>query len=623
MKKIIAVTALAVAFLAWRMGAMEQVGQAVTLVTKDGQSTAIAKNKAELFGTLHDLMSDLSEDDQNKQNLEIPIKGIAKKADLEALLKDLDWVEQVRRQKEANESEQQVARRIVSAMPRVDFNRQMLSQLVKAFGGAVYLGQMTLLELYARQITDMIMSDVSMRLLSQGDQEYSDLITKLDCNLVILQYMPGAWVEYWYTIKHDQSVTSVAISAEGNRAVMGSWNKDVMIVSRDEAGIWQNRQEATKFSHTGGITSVAISGDGNTVVTGCSDNSAKILVRDKDGAWQERYSCQPAQSPSEENVVSVAISAGGNAVVIGSFDGNSAKIIERDAAGSWHLRHTIPHAGAVQAVAISAGGNKVVTGARDMKVKIQEKNVAGTWHERGDITHGDFIHAVAISANGDRVVTGCLDKHVRILEPNAGGWQERYRYKYAGFVVSVAISVDGNRVAVGSVGEAKILENTPGGWKDCYSLPNSYRSVAISAEGDRVVTESEDRFAKIIERDAAGKWRERERCRIKCGDRVNSVAISANGNEVVAGSSDHNAKILHIEVLRYLPGLSDFDGLLLIQLLYWAYTNKRKITNAWVGKVLGDISWKDVKPHEQRKIQEWIRDVMPRSLFSTASCSLQ
>ena len=179
-------------------------------------------NQARLFDYFNVMLGDPRFIKQQQRAVNLPEIS----SDLfQELLNDLGWVEQVRAQQQGNETEQQAARRrIVQTMPAVAFDRDALEVLIAQLKAADFLQQASLLELYAHQIADMIMSDASMGLLSQGDQEYVALITNLFPHLKkhIAENMPraGIWLEQ-YTFAHDK-VISVAISADGNKVVTGS-----------------------------------------------------------------------------------------------------------------------------------------------------------------------------------------------------------------------------------------------------------------------------------------------------------------------------------------------------------------------------------------------------------------
>ena len=81
------------------------------------------------------------------------------------------------------------------------------------------------------------------------------------------------WVEQ-YTIWHEYAIESVAISADGNTVVTGSYDETAKIVKLNRYLQWEERYT---IPHEKAIRSVAISADGNTVVTGSYDGMSKIV----------------------------------------------------------------------------------------------------------------------------------------------------------------------------------------------------------------------------------------------------------------------------------------------------------------------------------------------------------
>ncbi len=636
--KIIAVAVLAIGIVAWRMGAMEQesgkkrdagemskniggarstkrqrlqgaheedipVGMIRVILSYD-KVLDVPINQARLFDYFNAMLSsEFREEHVRAVNLPEISSGL-----FQELLKDLDWVEGVRAQQQANETEQQAARRrIVQTMPAVAFDRDALEVLIAQLQAADYLQQASLIELYAHQIADMIISAESMRLLSQSDKEYSDfiiaLITALPSHLAlhILKSMPraGIWLEQ-YTIAHDDGlVDSVAISADGNRVVTGSQDSTAKIVA------WNGNAwiEDHTIRHADIVTSVAISADGNRVVTGSDDNTAKIVAWNGN-AWVEQDTIRHAGM-----VHSVAISADGNRVVTGSQD-NTAKIVAWNG-NAWIEQYTIPHNHSVESVSISADGNRVVTGSQDYKAKIVVWN-GNAWIEQHTIRHNGVVRSVAISADGNKVVTGSGDDRAKIVAWNGNAWIEQHTIRHTIGVNSVAISADGNRVVTGSDDNtAKIVAWNGNAWIEQHTIRDTIgvRSVAISAEGNRVVTGSWDGTARIVVWNG-NAWVEQHT--IPHNDSVVSVAISADGNRVVTGSWDDTAKIVGVGFLpTSLPGISDFNALLFEHLLLWARDKKQKISKMdWINNILNMIQWQKLRREDQAELQKLIRETM-------------
>jgi len=600
-KIIIAFAVIAAGAVTWRHGmAMEQqgapagAGQVRIFKTKNNESVEVPEDRLILFGTINDLLIDAPE------RSDIPVAQFSSAA-LKKIVGDLDWVlHDVMPNMNENVDERDAARTVVRAMPQVQYsNSTELYLAIEALNAADFLNQPSLVERYAREVADMAMSGGAMQLLARGNNQYGAILSQLHDNMqnAILYYMPNFW-----TLQHNDSISSVAISADGKTVVTGSEDKTAKIVKWN-GNTWVEQRTIT---HDRDVTSVAISPDGNTVATGSCDNTAKILTR-KDNTWTEQYRIE------HDGLVSlVAISADGKTVVTGSWD-EAVKIVKWN--GNTWTEHTIHEHDVhyakieeVTSVAISANGNTVVTGWEWNRANIFEWK-DNAWVEQHTIKHDHPVDSVAISADGKTVVTGSWDKTAKIVEWKNNAWVEQHTIKHNDTVYSVAISADGNTVVTGSGDErAKIVTRKGNAWANQHTInhDNSVYSVAISADGNRVVTGSADDTATIATWDGS-RWAERL---IYHDNSVYSVAISADGALVVTGSEDETAKI-SLCLPHSLPEISDFDTRLFEHLLWWAKGSEQKIAKTgWAQNTLDHIRWNAVNFVDKKILQAWIRETM-------------
>ncbi len=214
--------------------------------------------------------------------------------------------------------------------------------------------------------------------------------------------------------------------------------------------------QVAEINHKDIVYSVAISADGTRAITGSRDNTARILERQANGT------CRTAHTINHNNLVSsVAISADGSRAITGSYD-RTARIVERQANGTWRTTHTINHNCWVDSVAISADGSNAISGSSDYTARIVEHQADGTWRTVHTINHNDRITSVAISAGGTRAITGSRNNTARILERQANGtWRTTHTINHNSWVDSVAISADGSNAISGySDYTARIVERT-------------------------------------------------------------------------------------------------------------------------------------------------------------------
>jgi hypothetical protein len=232
---------------------------------------------------------------------------------------------------------------------------------------------------------------------------------------------------------------SVALSADGNTAILGGWGAEGAWVFTRSGSAWS--QQGKKLVGTGAVgkarqgMSVALSADGNTaIVGGWSDNSktgaAWVFTRNG-GVWTQqgkKLVGTDAVGRASQGM-SVALSADGDTAILGGPGDNpwdrsapfglgatgAAWVFTRSGA-VWTQQNKLVSTGAVArlgtSVALSADGNIAVVGgfAEDGGVAlvftrtgaqwVQERKLAGT----GAV--GKSAPSVALSADGRVVLLG-------------------------------------------------------------------------------------------------------------------------------------------------------------------------------------------------------------------------
>jgi hypothetical protein len=236
---------------------------------------------------------------------------------------------------------------------------------------------------------------------------------------------------------------SVALSADGNTAIVGGWRAEAVWVFIRSSGVWM--QQGEKLVGTGAVgnarqgMSVALSADGNTaIVGGWSDNSttgaAWVFTR-SGSVWtqQGKKLVGTGAVGNARQGMSVALSADGNTAIVGGPSDN---------ARTGSVPFGLGAAGAAWVFTRSAGvwtqqGNKLIS-----------TGVAGS---------GRQGVSVALSADGNTAIVGGLadDKGVgaALAYTRSGDhWTQDKKLVGTGAMAasSVALSGDGSVVMVGS-----------------------------------------------------------------------------------------------------------------------------------------------------------------------------
>src|SRR5271165_2091343 len=184
---------------------------------------------------------------------------------------------------------------------------------------------------------------------------------------------------------------SVALSADGNTAIVGGWQAEAVWVFTRSGGVWM--QQGEKLVGTGAAgnarqgMSVALSADGNTaIVGGPSDNArdgsvpfglgaagaAWVFTRSA-GVWTQQGNklISTGAAESGRHGMSVALSADGNSAIVGGLaddKGVGAALAYTRSGGHWTQDKKLVGTGAMaaSAVALSGDGSVVMVGSPDV-----------------------------------------------------------------------------------------------------------------------------------------------------------------------------------------------------------------------------------------------------------------
>jgi hypothetical protein len=292
---------------------------------------------------------------------------------------------------------------------------------------------------------------------------------------------------------------SVAISADGNTVIVGGPYDQNEVgaawVFTRSGGVWS--QQGSKLVGTGAVgsaqqgSSVAISADGNTaIVGGYVDNSlagAAWVYTRSGGVWSQQGSKLVGTGAvgGAQQGSSVAISADGNTVIVGGFADNlgigAAWVFTRSGEVWSQQGSKLVGTGAVGSpaqgfsAAISADGNTAIVGGDGDNLGIGAAWVftrsGGVWSQQGGklVGTGAFDpnnhinqgSAVAVSADGNTAIVGGAHDNgyvgaVWVYARSGGAWlQQGGKLVGTGAVGaahqgnSAAISADGGTAVVG------------------------------------------------------------------------------------------------------------------------------------------------------------------------------
>jgi hypothetical protein len=343
----------------------------------------------------------------------------------------------------------------------------------------------------------------------------------------IFTYLAGVWTQQAKLLASDRATgdffgRSVAISSDGNTVLIGAINEDTSPNTNNGAAYvftrsgttWTEQQkllasDAASSDFFG--FSVALSSDGNTAVVGAygedtspnSDNGAVYVYTRSGSTWTEQQKLLASDPAAGDDFgTAVAISADGNTVFVGAPDedtggtlNNGAVYVFTRTAGVWTQQQKLlasdPAAGDDfgTAVALSLDGNTLVVGATltdvgnfsavgSVYVFTKYEN---SWLQQSKLDYsrkgqdgvGVFGSSVSVSSDGNIILIGANQYGIYpaalrpgtafIFTRSGSKWSEQKQiipsdyYTTAGLIFygnSVAISPDGSKILIGWYGNS-------------------------------------------------------------------------------------------------------------------------------------------------------------------------
>ncbi len=481
----------------------------IKLQSNDGLMVDISEKEAHLFGTLKDMLEDITREDEN------PVPVSMSGDDLQAMVEDIAWIRNIHAAHNQSiddidnivqldgKTRRERARQSVENIGQIPMYSD--ETLLKGIKAASCLDVPESVEKNAKIISELLVSKKFLRALhANPDNNAVQSVFSLPQELqnAIHSYMPPHWGEHM-KIEHDMTVKSVVFSPNGELLATGSHSGGVRIIEVATGVV----QHSIKRGDT--VHSVAFSPNGQWLALGSWGRDAEII--EVATGIQKR-----AIRHDGGAVLSVAFSPNNELLATGSGDTGSgdhnARIIE---VATGVVKHTIKHDSCVCSVAFSSNGELLATGSRDGNARIIEVATGVVKHT---IEHDDWVRSVAFSPNGQYLATGSWDGNARIIEVATG--DVKHTIEHDDWVRSVAFSPNGQYLITGSRDHnARIIEVATGVVKYIVNYDYLYTSVHVTGN------------------------REYVRREVKRDNQVFSVAFSPNGELYVAGLTDNNARI--------------------------------------------------------------------------------
>src|ERR687886_828922 len=270
---------------------------------------------------------------------------------------------------------------------------------------------------------------------------------------------------------HSNSVNAVAITADGKRAISGSWDNTIKVWD-----LTTRKEQFTLEGHSDWVNVVAITADGTRAISGSYDNTLKVwdLTTGDEQFTLEGHS---------ELVKAVAVTADGKRAISGSKD-NTIKVW--DLTTRKELFTLKGHSYSVNILAVTADGKRAISGSDDNILKVWDLT---TGKEEFTLKghHSKLVNAVAVTADGKRAISGSDDNILKVWDLTTG--KEEFTLNgHTSSVNAVAVTADGKRAVSGSDDNTlKVWDLATGNVIASFKGESPIASCAIEPDGVTIV----------------------------------------------------------------------------------------------------------------------------------------
>jgi WD40 repeat protein len=353
---------------------------------------------------------------------------------------------------------------------------------------------------------------------------------------------------------HSDAVCSVAMTTDGKRALSASWDDTLKLWDLDTGLLLRT------IKRDADADCVAISGDGKRAVSASWDKVLRV--------WEpETGRVLGVLKGHTRRVYGVAIAADGTCAASVSWDGTlrvwnleSGKVL-RKLKGQHLPARDVPTRGIIPGcVAVTADGKRAVFTSSDKELKVCDLATGRVLHTlRG---HSDIPGCAAVTEDGKRIVSGSRDWTLKVWDSQTGRLLGTLD-GHSGRVFSVAVTANGKRAVSAS------LDRTVKVWsldiaptlRSIEGHPDHVSDIALTPEGRWAVSASEDGTLKLWDLDTCSVVRTMKPDALQGhSGKVMGVAVTPDGKQALTASWDNTVKVWDLETGRLLRTLKGHSG---------------------------------------------------------------
>lgn len=290
------------------------------------------------------------------------------------------------------------------------------------------------------------------------------------------------WRSEMHMLKgHERSVTAVAVTPDGKRAISGSRDQTLKIWDLQRGTQLHNIKD-----HKGWITSIVVTPDGKRAISASADKTLKV--------WDIEQGKQLHNLTGHTDIIwAVALTPDGKRAVSASGD-QTLKVWDiQQGKEVYTLRG---HRAWVTGVSLTPDGQQAVSASVDKTLKVWNLQQGKELYTLAG--HNDWVTGVAISTNGKRALSASADKTLKVWDIEQGKVLKTLT-GHSGWVTSVAMTAD-EKLAVSASGDQtlKVWDIDKG--KALHTLIGHHAwvtAIATIPNAPLVLSASFDRYPKL------------------------------------------------------------------------------------------------------------------------------
>ena len=271
-----------------------------------------------------------------------------------------------------------------------------------------------------------------------------------------------------HTLNHDDWINSAHFSPNGNSIVTASFDHVAKLWDTHTGG-----QYLHTFNHINTVNFAQFSPDGNCIVTTSSDNTAKL--------W-DTCTGKCLHTLNHTNTVDSAHFSPNDNCIVTASDDHTAKLWNTH---TGQCLHTFNHDKRVHSAHFSPDGNCIITASSDKTAKLWDAHTGQCLHT---LNHSNIVSSTHFNPNGNYIVTASYDHTAKLWNTHTG--QCLHTFNHDDWESSAQFSPDGNFIVTNSGKTAELWNTHTGQCLHTFNHDDWASSAQFSPDGNFIAAGS-------------------------------------------------------------------------------------------------------------------------------------